>query len=446
VVKHGLMRAIAVLGSGALVLAACGGDADEEADGGAAEPTGEAAEEIVTDVGVTEEPCPDAVNPENGCIYLGAISDLSEGPFATFGPELVRGHKDFWARVNADGGIAGYDVDASANVVDAKYDPQTHSQVYREIEPNILALAETLGTAQTQAILGDMEADQVIGAPSTWWSGWAFEEEDAGLVIEAGASYCFQAMSGLDWVAENSAEPTSIAVVGFPNDYGNDYAAGFKAWASAKAVEFADYVETGSNAQVGNQDAVVAQILSLSPDVVGLAVGPTETAEIVGKAAAQGFTGQFLGAIPTWNPALLASPSGPALEALYTHVSTAELYGADTPAHQAMLEARGEDDVPPNDGYTIGWVMQYPLKAILETAAANGDLTRQGVLDAIEGTEVDFEGALPTVTLGGDPNDSADRSVTINKVDAEAALGASAVETAYVGPTAEEFDYSAPCG
>jgi len=445
VVKRGLMRTIAVLGSGALVLAACGGDADEEADG-AAEPTGEAAEEIVTDVGVTEEPCPDAVNPDNGCIYLGAISDLSEGPFATFGPELVRGHKDFWARVNADGGIGGYDIDASVNVVDAKYDPQTHSQVYREIEPNILALAETLGTAQTQAILGDMEADQVIGMPSTWWSGWAFEEEDSGVVIEAGASYCFQALSGLDWFAENQDEPTSIVSVGFPTDFGRDLASGFEAWAEANEVEYGGFLETGPNAQVGNQDAVVGQILSQSPDIVGLAVGPTETAEIVGKAAAQGFTGQFLGGLPTWNPALLGSAAAPALQALYTNVATHESYGADTPAHQAMLEARGADDVPPNDGYTFGWVTQYPLKAILEAAAANGDLTRQGVLDAIEGTEVDFEGSLPSVTLGGDPNDSADRSVTINKVDAEAPLGISAVETGYVGPTAEAFDYSAPCG
>ena len=31
-------------------------------------------------IGVTEEPCPDAVNEDNGCIYLGILSDLTEGP------------------------------------------------------------------------------------------------------------------------------------------------------------------------------------------------------------------------------------------------------------------------------------------------------------------------------------------------------------------------------
>ena len=30
--------------------------------------------------GVTDEPCPEAVNEDNGCIYLGTISDLTAGP------------------------------------------------------------------------------------------------------------------------------------------------------------------------------------------------------------------------------------------------------------------------------------------------------------------------------------------------------------------------------
>lgn len=437
-VKRGLVRSMAVLGTGALVLTACGGgDTDEGAEG-----TTESGDEvaIATDVGVTEEPCPDSSNPDNGCIYLGVISDLTEGPFAPFGTELVNGQTDFWNRVNEAGGIGGYDINITEYTKDAKYNPQEHSQAYREIEPDILALAQTLGTTQTQGILADMDADNVVGAPATWWSGWNFDEEDNGLLLESGASYCIAAMGGLDWVAENDATPTKVIAVGFPGDFGGDYAGGYAAWAEANDVEFGGFVETGPNASVGNQDAAVQQILASDAEVVGLAVGPGETAEIVGKAAAGGYTGKFLGAAPTWNPALLGTEAAPALEALFTHVGTHESFGSDTPAHAAMIEAKG-DEVPSNDAYTFGWIWQYPLKAALEAAAENGDLTREGLRSVADGLAVDFEGALPNVTLGEDP----DRSVTISAVDPDAPLGITTLEAGYIGPTAEAYPYDGPC-
>jgi ABC-type branched-subunit amino acid transport system substrate-binding protein len=446
-VKARLMRTIAVVGAGALVLTACGGDGDEAADSTPAA-GGEGSAEIATGVGVTEEPCPDAVNEDNGCIYLGVISDLSVGAFASYGPEIVRGHEDYWKRVNEAGGIGGFDIDVSENIQDGEYDPQVYPQAYREIEPDILALAESLGTPQTQAILSDMEADNVVGATSTWWSGWNFEEEDNGLVLESGSSYCFHSMSALDWVSENREAPTSVVSVGFPTDFGLDYAAGVEKWAEANGVEVQEYIETGPNAAVGNQDGVVQRILEGQPDVVGLAVPPGEAAEIVGKAAAQGYTGTFLGFLASWNPALLGTDAAAAMEQLYLHVSTFESFGGSSEAHQAMIETYGEGENPPNDGYTFGWVSQYPIQAVLEKAAANGDLTREGVVAAVDGTEVDFEGALPTVTLGGDPNENVDRSVTINEVvldGGEYGQGVRALETAYVGPTAEAYEYTSAC-
>lgn len=44
-----------------------------------------------------------------------------------------------------------------------------------------------------------MDADDVVAAPASWWSGWQFPEDDNGLVLESGSSYCSMAMSGLDW-------------------------------------------------------------------------------------------------------------------------------------------------------------------------------------------------------------------------------------------------------
>jgi ABC-type branched-subunit amino acid transport system substrate-binding protein len=445
VISRKTKLSLAAVGAAALVLSACGGSSDDGGTSTATSDPTDTSQGIVTGTGVTSEPCPGSSNPDNGCIYLGVISDLTEGPFVPLALEVVRGQEGFWKSVNDNGGVAGFDVNISQNTRDNKYDPAVHSQEYRAIEPNILALAQTLGTPQTQAILPDMDADNVIGAPASWWSGWQFPDDDFGVVMESGASYCIAIMSGMDWYVENNAAIDTVMSVGPPGDFGGDVAAGTEAWAGANSVEFSGFVEQLPNAVAGNQDAAVQQILAANPDVVTLGTGPAEVAEIIGKAAAQGYTGKFVGSAPTWNPILLQTAAAPALLALYTNVGTTASFGStDTIAMQAMEKATG-GNVPANDGYTYGWVWQYPMLAALEKAAASGDLTREGLRAAITGgLEVDYEGALPNATVNG-PSSEVDRSVTISVPDEASTLGIRTITTGYTGPTAEAYDYSAPC-
>jgi ABC-type branched-subunit amino acid transport system substrate-binding protein len=467
--KLGTLRFLFVLLALALVASACGGtddaantadtddaavveetdDADAvETDDADAEETDaetddEPAGEIATDVGVTEEACPNAVNPDNGCIYLGILSDLSIGPFAALGPVIVEGQQAFWNRVNEDGGVGGFDIDIDTYTRDNEYNPQVTSQRYSEIEPEILALAQTLGTPMTEAILPDMIADNVLGTPASWWSGWHFEDVDGGVILETGHSYCTEAIIGLDWSAENEGEITTVQAVGYPGDYGTDFASGAEAWAEANGAEFIGFVETGPNALVGNQDAAIAQIRDAGADRVMIATGPLETAEIVGNVVAGGFEGRFLGAVPTWNPALMGSPAGPALEASYTHIGTHEAYGGESEAHQAMIEVRGEGNLPTNDGYTFGWIWSYPLLAALEAAAENGDLTRAGLVSVVDGLTVSYDGALPDRTFGEAGGD--DRTAVISVPNADAPLALETIEVGYSSSTADEFAYETAC-
>ena len=68
--------------------------------------------------------CPDAVNEDNGCIYLGQISDLTAGPFAPLGVPITDAQKAFWQRVNEDGGIGGYDIDVNEYVTRQPLQPR----------------------------------------------------------------------------------------------------------------------------------------------------------------------------------------------------------------------------------------------------------------------------------------------------------------------------------
>ncbi|MEO2107698.1 MAG: hypothetical protein ABGZ36_18915 [Actinomycetota bacterium] len=110
-----------------------------------------------------------------------------------------------------------------------------------------------------------------------------------------------------------------------------------------------------------------------------------------------------------------------------------------------MREALG--DVTGNDGYTSGWAWSYPLLAVLEQAAANGDLTREGMATALsEITEVDYEGMVPAGAgnLSGDANAAAVRATSIG-TPSDAVPSGLESQGFYEGETAAAFEFSAPC-
>src|SRR5690606_23264504 len=88
---------LALCAAGTLVLAGCTAvdDPGPEAEAEAPQPSDEAqdtgspegpqetgAAQSTIGHGVTEQPCPAAVNPDTGCISLGVLPDLTGGPFA----------------------------------------------------------------------------------------------------------------------------------------------------------------------------------------------------------------------------------------------------------------------------------------------------------------------------------------------------------------------------
>lgn len=405
-----------------LVLTGCRGGSDE-----------------TSSPGVTDKACPKAVNKDNGCIYLGTISDLTKGPFAALAVPITDAQKAFWNRVNQDGGIDGYDVDIKTYVRDNEYNPEIHNKMYQQIRGKILALGQTLGTSPTLAIIDDMRKDNMVGVPASWSSAWDFDDN----ILESGAGYCFESMNAIDWAFTQRDDIKKVVAIGYPGDYGGDAAVGAETAAKAHGVEFKK-LETAPGQD--NQAGSVAAILKEKPELVIISTGPAEMATIVGGTAAKGFTGTYVGTSPTWNPALLKSPAAPALEKLYFQSGPWGTWGTDTPGHKAMREALG--DVTPNDGYTAGWVWSYPLLAALKQAAEDGELNREGLVKAASGLEeVDYEGMLPNEAgaTKGDPAEVAFRQNVISSVDPKAPTGVKIVQEFTAGKTATAYDFSKPC-
>ncbi len=418
----------------ALTLLATGCRANESTN---APQTGKEGNKV--DFGVTNEPCPQAIDKTKGCIYLGTMSDLTEGPFKALAVPITEAQKAFWKRVNTQGGIGGYEIDVTTYVKDNKYNPQVQNQVYQEIKPKILAIAQTLGSPTTAAILPDLKSNSVVAIPASWTSLWGVED----VVVESGINYCMESMNSVDY-AKETLGVKSVMAVHLAGDYGDDAAAGAKIAAEKQGLAFTDVkTATGQDQQAGAINAIV----SGNPDLVILTNSPTDAAVIIGQAAARGYKGKFIGTGPTWNPGLLQSPAAPAINALYLQSGPWQPFGSDTPGHKAMREALGTV-AQKNDGYTSGWIWSYPLKAALLKAAENKDLTRAGLLKAVKSlTSVDYEGMLPSGAgnYAGDPNDAAVRQSQIAKPDAAADSGVTVIKPFFTGPTAKDYKFDKPC-
>ena len=388
--------------------------------------------------GVTEKPCPKAVNRDHGCIYLGLISDLSSDQFKALGVPMVAAQRAFWDRVNRQGGIGGYDIDAHTYVRDNRYDVAAHRRAYQEIKDKVLALGQSLGSPTTDAILGDLRASRMIAVPASYPSKWEFEN----VILESGASYCFEAMNAVDYAAD-TFKARSVMSVHYPGDYGGDAAAGARAGAAARGLAYSA-VETGRGAD--RQQKAVRAVLDRKPDLVVLTTGPAEAAAIIGETVRMGFKGRFMGNNPTWSRSLLDTPVAGALKARYLQVSPWKPFAFDSPGHTAMRQSLGR--VEPSDAYTAGWVLSYPLKAVLQKAAANGNLTREGLYEALgEITNVDYEGMLPAKAgnTSGSPNAAAFRESVIARPDEREFTGVKVVTDFTAGRTAREYRLDTPC-
>jgi hypothetical protein len=441
-----------------LLIAACGGkgvpttsEAPTTVTSGTITSTSEP--EVSYDVGVGAEPClGEGHNPGNGCISLGIVTDLTKGSFSSMAAGMAAAQVDFWKAVNAGGGIGGFDVDIlPENTFDARFNPDLAVEGYKAISPGVVALAQILDSPEIRALLPLMEADRTVAATASWWSGWAFPDIDGGLILETGAPSCIESMNGFDWLVQTRGKAFTYATVGFPGDLGGDYAAGIRIAALANGMGPAVAELQQAPIMSGGDVAATAAVLAATkPEVIFLAVGPEELAAIVGGVYAAGHqTATYVGIGPSWDPGLLEQTDLTAiLEQSYFNTSQWGGWNFDSEGHALMRAAAEDNERTPGNGYVAGWVSQYGLKALLEKALANGDLTRTGggIDLAMSGlAEVDYQDMLPVHSFVGTPDATVERQSLVSKVDAGSPDGLTLVTPLFSGATAAGYEFGSPC-
>ncbi len=455
-----------------LIAAACGGDSDDTTTTAAAETTTAAAETTTTAAAETTttaaaETTTTAAAPmeikvdfgvdlEAKTIKVGQLADITNfQAFAALVNPIMDGQKMYWDYVNANGGI-GDGLMVEMVTRDTAYNTEQHIAAYDEIRDQVVAISHTTGSPPTLAIAEDLAEDHMIAVPATWYSGWTDTNIAPG-VVHTGVPYCLEAMSLLDWMKDEEAkagnDAPTLAVASIPGDFGLDSAAGALKWADINGITV---VFDGSGTILPGQDnkPVGDAIVQSGADLVFVTTTPSTFGEVYGSAVAQGFEAKWSGAGPTYNPAFIGpdSPIAAPIQRDWYGGFYSTPWGSSSPGmaliHQLYDEAGSTEIL--KDYITVGVVEAMIVEAALRQAYANGDMTREGVFNALYSiSDMDFMGVAPNETYTGSTADQLQRSTTLYRPSQEDLLaggsGAVIVQENFIGPTAEDYDFQEAC-
>ena len=460
-----LRKLFAVLAVLALVAAACGDSGSTTV----AETQPPATEAPSTEAPATEAPATEAptettepatampvgdvgFDAETGTIKLGVLA-APTGPIADIGQTLLAGHQAYWGAVNAGGGVLGqYPVELV--IRDNGYNPETNVTVYNEIKDEVLAFSSTIGTPTTATIFEDAATNDIVVNAGSLASQWALTDN---VVLNLGSNTYFAQFANAPYWAMEIADPpviTDASVVGIvyqDDDYGLDCLNGYE-FAQENlgfnAAYEATYAagDTDFAAQVGGAQAA-------GVDVLFVCTLPSALATMAGTAAALQYFPAIFGSSPSYINVLNAALGGgdPAAGAAlfntfpYYNTGTSAEWESDLPGMQAMRAVTDAAGVPQEAitaFYFFGYTQAQTFEKILEVALESGDISRLGLLAAIDQVQgVDLGVGVGAAGYGPTPKDRISVNTdAIGIVTADNQFGLELVSDFFEAPYMAEWD------
>ena len=407
------LRGATVLAAAAVVaVSGCSTKAPDSGGGGG----GGSAEggDVTTDVGV-----------EGTTIRLGVLTDLT-GVFAALGTDITNGNTLYWE----DNQVCGtYDVEL--DVQDTGYVPQTGVQLYSGMEPNVLAMQQTIGSPINTALAADYESDSIVNFPSAW-ARTLTEIPGTGVL---GATYDVELANGYQYLFDQGLlqDGATVGHIYFEGEYGENGLAGTRAVAEARGLEV---IEAQIKSTDQDMSAQITQFASAGVDAIVLTVAPAQTASAAAVAQAAGLDVPILGSNPVFAPGLL---QGPTAQWLKDHLYVASPITA-WEAQPELLEQyqAAYPNTTPSLGAIFGYAMGDVMNQVLDAACESGDLTREGVTAAFgELTDVDTGGLLVPIDAFETGVSPSTQSFVLKPADVPG--GAEVVQDAFEGELAGDL-------
>jgi len=315
-------------------------------------------------------------------------------------------------------------------------------QKYNQIKGDVVMFNQLLGTPIVNALLEQLTADNIVAQPASLDSFWVREQN----LLPLGAPYQIQAINGIDWwVTEGGgSEQKKICTLRQDDPYGEAGQAGVDFALDKLGMTLADE----ATFPVGNPDftAQITQLQGKGCELVWLTSTPTDTGSALAKAAELGFAPQWMGQSPTWIGAFVDSPLMPYLQKNFIWVSEGPEYG-DTSAPGMKELLRIQDtyapDQVPDIYYNFGYLESKAVHQVLEAAVKNGDLSREGIVEAMNSIdEIDFGDVFGTYGWGKPDDRDPPRANSIFKPNPDKPIGLELVVAEHEAPFAKDFEFS----
>lgn len=312
----------------------------------------------------------------------GILMDMS-GPTASSQSVWVRGFQDYAAKVNADGGINGRELNLL--VEDNRFDAATDKIAFEKLvgQTPVIAISG-MGSSVSQVALADTIKNGKVPVIGTYTPTKALSEPVSPMVYNGFCGYRQQAEAGVGYMVEKlGLENPKVMTVAIETAGGQEYAQ-FVADAVAKYGGTAS--STTMKVTAADVTPQVQQIMSEEPDFITV-YGIENTAILTMKTLAQyGLETPAFGITYLGTPSVYAA-LGAEAGANYNFISCFTPGGADDAEGNAELVAyaaeAGNEDLSGNINYVAGWVAGQLAAEALEMAGENP--TRESLVKGLEG-------------------------------------------------------------
>lgn len=373
------------------------------------------------------------VGIEGRTIKIGQLTPLT-GPVEVIGAPLTNGHRVYYEYVNEELGGVGRDLPEGERFQlesverDTQYSPERHVEQFNAIRGDVFAIGQSLGTPTTKAILPQLEEDPILTGPATLSVEWL----QFDYMFPAGAPYAVQIVNAFQHFVDEGDE-IQAGIIYQDDDYGQEGINGIE----FAAEQFGFDIVARAAYKQGDQDftAQVSQMRDAGATHVVLTATPSPTAGVLGTALSLGYEPKFIGQSPIWAGAVFRNEqlADYMRENLWWVTDASCEWGETGPGCEGMEEMLENIEAfapnqEPDVYFQFGYTQAKLLHEVLEQAVANGDLTREGAIDAVADVrDVDIGGLLNPISYGPDCEDRVPVTASnIFRVDPEQPLAVTA--------------------
>src|SRR5712691_10286074 len=234
----------------------------------------------VGEVAPTPGPIKTGIGVVGQTIKLAELTPLT-GSVAIIGKPLTRGHEVYFQNVSDVLGGVGKNLPKEQRykivlvTLDTQYLPDVHVQQYNAVNDKVAAVAQSLGTPQTKAILNQIREDKILTGAASLSADW-FKEK---YVVANGAPYIAQVANAMQYLKDKGVTP-KLGLIYQDDDYGAEGVAGIEY--AAKALGFTIVARASYKVSDTEFTAQVNTMKQAGADHVVLTTTPTPTGRILG--------------------------------------------------------------------------------------------------------------------------------------------------------------------